>query len=86
MQPAPIPEWQNDDRRNIRIGDIMRMSSGIRIVAPQDPGYTEEMGYPDHLYLYTGENAFEWAATARSSGSRTRWDGTGTPTRRSPTT
>jgi len=62
-QPAPIPEWQNDDRKNIRIMDIMRMSSGIRIVAPQDPDYDESMGYPDHLYLYTGPNAFEWAAT-----------------------
>ena len=38
-QPAPIPEWQSagDPRQAIRIGDIMRMSSGIRIRAPQDP-------------------------------------------------
>ncbi len=62
-QRAPIPEWQEDARRNIRIADIMRMSSGIRIVAPQDPDYHPDMGYPDHLYLYTGPNAFEWAAT-----------------------
>lgn len=62
-QRAPIPEWQGDDRAKIRIMDIMRMSSGIRIVAPQDPDYDPEMGYPDHLYLYTGPNAFEWAAT-----------------------
>jgi CubicO group peptidase (beta-lactamase class C family) len=65
-QPAPIPEWQTegDPRRAIRIGDIMRMSSGIRIRAPQDPGYDESLGYPDHLYLYTGTvNSFEWAAT-----------------------
>ncbi len=62
-QRAPIPEWQDDDRRGIRIMDIMRMSSGIRIVAPQDPDYDPDMGYPDHLYLYTGPNAFQWAAT-----------------------
>ena len=63
-QPAPIPEWQNDARRAIRIGDIMRMSSGIRTVAMQDPEYTPEMGYPDHLYFYTGGiDAFHWAAT-----------------------
>jgi CubicO group peptidase (beta-lactamase class C family) len=62
-QRAPIPEWQDDDRRDIRIMDIMRMSSGIRIVAPQDPDYDPDGGYPDHLYLYTGPNAFEWAAT-----------------------
>ncbi len=62
-QPAPVPEWQGDERRRIRIGDIMRMSSGIRIRAPQDPDYDPSLGYPDHLYLYTGPNAFEWAAT-----------------------
>jgi CubicO group peptidase (beta-lactamase class C family) len=65
-QPAPIPEWQapGDPRRAIRIGDIMRMSSGIRIRAPQDPGYDPSLGYPDHVYLYTGTvNSFHWAAT-----------------------
>ncbi|MEZ4417251.1 MAG: serine hydrolase [Gemmatimonadota bacterium] len=66
-QPAPIPEWQeqeNDPRQQIRIGDIMRMSSGIRIHAPQDPDYDPAAGYPDHLYLYTGTvNSYHWAAT-----------------------
>jgi CubicO group peptidase (beta-lactamase class C family) len=42
----------------------MRMSSGIRIRAPQDPDYDPSLGYPDHLYLYTGTiDSFEWAAT-----------------------
>ena len=65
-QPAPIPEWQqpNDPRRGIRIMDIMRMSSGIRIRAPQDPDWNDSLGYPDHLYLYTGgANSYKWAAT-----------------------
>ncbi len=65
-QPAPIPEWQQpgDGRREIRIVDLMRMSSGIRIRAPQDPGYVDSLGYPDHLYLYTGGvNSFQYAAT-----------------------
>ena len=65
-QQAPIPEWQaeGDPRQAIRIGDIMRMSSGIRIRAPQDPDYNPSIGYPDHLYLYTGTtDSFEWAAT-----------------------
>lgn len=65
-QPAPIPQWQQpgDPRQEIRIMDIMRMSSGLRIRAPQDPGYDESLGYPDHLWYYTGAgNAFEWAAT-----------------------
>jgi hypothetical protein len=39
QQPAPIPEWQSpsDPRSSIRIADILHMSSGLRIVAPQDP-------------------------------------------------
>lgn len=63
--PAPIPEWQGegDPRREIRIGDIMRMSSGIRINAPADPDYDDSL-YADHYYLYTGTvNSFEYAAT-----------------------
>ncbi len=65
-QPAPIPEWQStgDPRAKIRIGDIMRMSSGLRIRAPQDPDYDPAGPYPDHLYLYTGSvNSFHYAAT-----------------------
>ncbi len=66
-QPAPVPEWyeeEGDIRQQIRIGDIMRMSSGIRIRAPQDPDYDPSLGYPDHLYLYTGTiNSFHYAAT-----------------------
>ena len=65
-QPAPIPEWQgNDDpRAKIRIVDILNMSSGLRIKAPQDPDYDPAGTYPDHLYLYTGTvNSFHYAAT-----------------------
>ena len=65
-QPAPVPEWQGrrDPRAEIRIGDIMRMSSGLRFRAPQDPGFDPREGYPDHLYVYAGtDNSFAWAAT-----------------------
>lgn len=65
-QPAPIPEWQSegDPRGQIAIRDIMRMSSGLRFRAPQDPDFEEDVGYPDHLYVYTGTvNSFEWAAS-----------------------
>src|SRR5437764_1387042 len=65
-QPAPIPEWQgeNDPRAKIRIVDLMHMSSGLRIRAPQDPDYDPSGTYPDHLYLYTGGvNLFHYAAT-----------------------
>jgi len=64
-QPAPIPEWwesPDDPRQAIRIADILRMSSGLRFRAPQDPDFNPTVGYPDHLYVYTGPNAFEWAA------------------------
>jgi CubicO group peptidase (beta-lactamase class C family) len=64
-QSAPVPEWQTegDPRQAIRIGDIMRMSSGLRINAPGDPDY-DPSTYADHYYYYTGTvNAFEWAAT-----------------------
>ena len=66
MQPAPVPEWQggNDPRAKIRIADILHMSSGLRIRAPQDPDYDPAGPYPDHLYLYTGGiNSFHYAAT-----------------------
>ena len=65
-QPAPIPEWQHPDdpRAKIRIADLLNMSSGLRIIAPQDPGYDPAGPYPDHLYLYTGRvNSFQYAAT-----------------------
>ena len=65
-QPAPIPQWQKpgDPRAGIRISDLLRMSSGIRIRAPQDPEFDPALGYPDHLYLYTGTvDSFAYAAT-----------------------
>jgi CubicO group peptidase (beta-lactamase class C family) len=65
-QPAPIPEWQapGDARAKIRIEDILRMSSGLRIRAPQDPDYDASGPYPDHLYLYTGGvDSYHYAAT-----------------------
>ena len=65
-QPAPVPEWQRagDPRADIRIADILRMSSGLRFRGVGDPDLDLSLGYPDHLYVYTGSgNSFEWAAT-----------------------
>jgi CubicO group peptidase (beta-lactamase class C family) len=64
-QPAPIPEWQTagDPRQQIRIMDLLHMSSGIRIKAPNDPDFDTRGPYPDHLYLYTGPDAYHYAAT-----------------------
>ena len=63
---APIPEWQKDGdpRKKIRIGDLLQMSSGLRIRAPLDPDFDPNGPYPDHFYLYTGTvDAFHYAAT-----------------------
>ncbi len=39
-------------------------SSGLRFRNRSDPGYDPEVGYPDHLYVYTGTvNSFAWAAS-----------------------
>jgi CubicO group peptidase (beta-lactamase class C family) len=55
-QPAPVPEWRtpDDPRAKIRNIDLLRMSSGLRFIAGQDPDYTEDKGYPDHMFIYTG--------------------------------
>jgi CubicO group peptidase (beta-lactamase class C family) len=64
--PAPIPEWQipGDPRAKNRIEDLLHMSSGLRIRAPQDPDCDPSGPYPDHLYLYTGGvDSYHYAAT-----------------------
>ena len=65
--PAPVETWQrlDDPRRAIRIADLLRMSSGLRFVAPQDPDFDPSRGYADHLYVYTGAiDAYQWAISA----------------------
>jgi CubicO group peptidase (beta-lactamase class C family) len=65
-QRAPVPEWQKqgDPRGSIRIRDLLNMSGGLRIRAPQDPDFDPAGPYPDHLYLYTGGvDTFRYAAT-----------------------
>jgi CubicO group peptidase (beta-lactamase class C family) len=63
-QPAPVPEWQSpgDPRAKIRNMDLLRMSSGLRFIATQDPDYTPDKGYPDHFYMYTGAvNSYDYS-------------------------
>ena len=65
-QAAPVPEWRKpgDPRQTIRIRDLLHMSSGIRIKAPDDPDFDPTGTYPDHLFLYTGRvDSFKYAAT-----------------------
>jgi CubicO group peptidase (beta-lactamase class C family) len=65
-QPAPFPQWQNDPRSEITIRNILNMSSGLRFRAMQDPDYNPALGYPDHLYVYTGGiDAFKFAANCQ---------------------
>jgi CubicO group peptidase (beta-lactamase class C family) len=63
-EPAAVPEWRGagDPRGAIRNIDLLRMSSGLRFIATQDPDYTPDKGYPDHFYIYTGAvNAFDYS-------------------------
>jgi CubicO group peptidase (beta-lactamase class C family) len=63
-QKAPVEAWQaaDDPRRDIRIADLLRMSSGLRFLAPQDPDFDPARGYVDHFYVYTGAiDAPRWA-------------------------
>ena len=60
----PAGSSPGDPRAKIRIVDLLHMSSGLRIKAPQDPDYDPSGTYPDHVYLYTGTvNSFHYAAT-----------------------
>jgi CubicO group peptidase (beta-lactamase class C family) len=55
--PAPVPLWHedpDDPRGEIRIADLMHMSSGLHFIAPRDPDYGPDSGYPDHMFVYTG--------------------------------
>jgi CubicO group peptidase (beta-lactamase class C family) len=64
--PVPVPQWRTpgDPRAKIRIVDLLRMSSGLRFIAGQDPDYTPDKGYPDHMLIYTGAiDAFEHSLT-----------------------
>lgn len=60
--PAPVPAWQSDDdpRRAITVRHLMNMSGGLHFIAPRDPDYSLDKGYPDHMFIYTGAvDAFE---------------------------
>ena len=63
-QPAPVPAWQaeGDPRRAITVRNLLNMSSGLQFTAPRDPDYSEDKGYPDHMFIYTGAvDAFEYS-------------------------
>ncbi|MDL5045099.1 serine hydrolase [Oscillatoria amoena NRMC-F 0135] len=64
--PAPVPAWQQegDPRKEIRIKDLLQMSSGLHFIAHMDPETDTYSQYLDHWYIYTGAiDAFTYSFT-----------------------
>ena len=68
-QPAPVPEWQNspgDPRAEIRIADLLRMSSGLRFsnsgATPEQMAASFVPGQVDHRMGYVAPiDAFQFS-------------------------
>jgi len=61
---APVAAWkqEGDPRGEIRIRDLLQMSSGLRFISHRDPEVATYKQYLDHMYIYTGAiNAFEYS-------------------------
>ena len=56
QQPAPVPSWrrEGDARQEIRIVDLLQMSSGLKFSTFGDPEDQWRHRHPDHLYVYSG--------------------------------
>jgi len=62
--PAPFEAWQgaDDPRREIRIADLLRMSSGLDFTGAGDSPSEWEQPHPDHVYVYSGAiNVYEFS-------------------------
>ena len=55
-EPPPIAAWSDaeDPRSQIRLVDLVRMSSGLAFFSHHDADWTPELGYLEHFYIYTG--------------------------------
>jgi CubicO group peptidase (beta-lactamase class C family) len=55
-EKAPISQWQkkNDLRSDIKISDLLRMSSGLEFTGMDDPPEKYIHILPDHEYIYSG--------------------------------
>ena len=70
-QPAPVPEWQNspgDPRAQIRIADLLRMSSGLRFsntdATPEQMAASFIPGQVDHRMGYVAPiDAFQFSVS-----------------------
>jgi CubicO group peptidase (beta-lactamase class C family) len=53
--PAPVPAWRvpGDSRGEIRVADLLRMSSGLKFSGMTDPREHWEEGVADHLLVYS---------------------------------
>jgi hypothetical protein len=63
-EPAPVSEWQQpgDPRAEIRVRDLLQMSSGLLFSGQDDPRQRWEFGVPEHLYIYSeAVDAFDFA-------------------------
>ena len=64
--PAPIEAWQQpgDPRSNIRISDLMRMSSGLKFSGMDSDREDWDEGVPDHLLVYSDAiDVFEFSTS-----------------------
>lgn len=61
--PAPIEEWRDDDRREIRISDLLRMSSGLEFQRATDEPAVPRYEPPDHHHriYFDSLDTFEFA-------------------------
>ncbi len=61
---APVDAWQEngDPRKEMRIRDLLQMSSGLRFQSHRDPDARPEVNLMDHFYIYSGAvDAFNYS-------------------------
>ncbi|MDX1747168.1 MAG: serine hydrolase, partial [Halobacteriales archaeon] len=63
--PAPIEEWKGDDRREIRISDLLRMSSGLEFGRATDEPAVPRYEPPDHHHriYFDSIDTFDFATS-----------------------
>jgi CubicO group peptidase (beta-lactamase class C family) len=57
-EPAPVKQWQNDDRKNIKLSDLMHMSSGLE----WDERYDRVGWLTDMMFKHKDTGAFAASA------------------------
>ncbi|MEQ8361601.1 MAG: serine hydrolase [Cyclobacteriaceae bacterium] len=61
---APVEAWQEegDPRKEMKISDLLQMSSGLRFQSHRDPDAKPEINLMDHFYIYSGAvDAFNYS-------------------------